>query len=60
MEAALRDGARKVADELGVDFKCARRLLVDVWRAHRATRAAALAGQAEAADMADDETAADV
>jgi len=60
MEGAIRDGARKVADELGVDFKRVRRLLTEVWRAHRATRAAALAGQAEAAGMADDEAGADV
>jgi DNA-binding transcriptional regulator YdaS (Cro superfamily) len=60
MEAALRDGARRVADEFGVDYKRTRRLLIEVWRAHRASRAAALAVQAEAAGLTDEEAEADV
>lgn len=59
-EAALRDGARAVADELGVDFRAARKLLVDQWRAHRARRAAQLAQQAGEAPMSEAEAEAQV
>lgn len=60
MEAALRDGARRVADALGVDFKAVRRHLLDAWRAHRARRAEALGAEAAAATLTADEAAADV
>lgn len=48
-EAVLRDGARRVADELGVDFKRVRALLTQIWRAHRQARSDQLAHQAETA-----------
>lgn len=50
-ENVLRDGARAVADKLGVDFKAARKILIDHWREHRAKRSTQLAGDAEAAEM---------
>ncbi|MES2753791.1 MAG: hypothetical protein V4659_03925 [Pseudomonadota bacterium] len=49
MEAVLRDGARLIADKMGVDFRTARQLLRDTWRDHRSKRAGALVEQAEAA-----------
>lgn len=60
VEAVLRDGSRRVADKLGVDFKAVRQILMDQWRSHRATRTAALADQAEAAASSADERAEDI
>lgn len=59
-EAVLRDGARTIADRLGVDFKVARQILLDTWRKHRSDRADALAEEAAVAEMTDDERAADI
>lgn len=59
-ESVMRDGARRIADELGVDFKEARTILVKTWRAHRARRAEKLQGEAAAARLTDDETASDI
>lgn len=59
-ETVLRDGARKVADRMGVDFKGVRQALVETWRAHREGRVAALSAEAEAAAMTDAEIAADI
>lgn len=42
-EGVLRDGARRIADELGVDFLKARQLLVEVFRGHRSARSSDLA-----------------
>jgi hypothetical protein len=56
-EAVIRDGARAVADALGVDYRQVRKLLVDQWRAHRARRAAQLGQQANEAAMTPAETA---
>ncbi|MBU2962742.1 hypothetical protein KO516_18295 [Citreicella sp. C3M06] len=58
-ETMLRDGARRVADELGVDYLQVRRCLLDVWRAHRGQRSDGLAEEAAAAAMSDDERDAD-
>lgn len=55
IEDFLRRGARAIADELGVDFKEARKLLIDLWREHRGARAEVLAAEAEAAEMDDHE-----
>jgi transcriptional regulator with XRE-family HTH domain len=41
-ESLLRDGARKVADRMGVDFKEVRQVLMETWRAHRHERTAHL------------------
>lgn len=45
----IREGARAIADQLGVDFKTARKILTDVWRAHRKGRSEVLAKASEAA-----------
>ena len=54
-ESVLRDGARVVADTLGVDFREVRKLLLDQWRSHRAAQAASLSAQAETAEMSEAE-----
>lgn len=59
-ETTLRDGARTVADRLGVDFKTVRQILIETWRAHREGRAGVLVEQAAQADMSDIETEADI
>lgn len=59
-EAVLRDGARQVADVLGVDFKMVRQILADRWREHRATRAAQLVQQAETMGLSQAETDEDI
>ncbi len=50
-ENVLRDGARAVADQLGVDFKAARKILIDHWRQHRAKRSTQLAQDANGAEL---------
>lgn len=59
-ETALRDGARAVADELGVDFREVRKILMDQWRQHRTGRIGQLRQDAEVATMAEVETGAQV
>jgi hypothetical protein len=59
-EAVLRDGSRKVADTLGVDFKKVRQLMLDQWRGHRAGRTKVLDLQAEAAEASAAETEEDI
>lgn len=54
-ESMLRRGARAIADQLGVDFKEARKILVDIWRDHRRERSDVLAGEVEATSMDGDE-----
>lgn len=58
-ENVIRQGARAVADRLGVDFKTARQILIETWREHRAARAGQLGAQAEAAQMTETERDAD-
>ncbi|MCF7700542.1 hypothetical protein [Loktanella sp. M215] len=58
-ETVLREAARKIADTMGVDYKVARKILLDTWRGHRAVRSEALAEEAEEAPMTDAERAAD-
>ncbi|MCV2870645.1 hypothetical protein OEW28_18690 [Defluviimonas sp. WL0002] len=60
VENVLRDGAREIADRLGVDFKSARKILIDRWRDHRRTRTEALQAAADAADLTDAERKADI
>ncbi|MGV8987805.1 MAG: hypothetical protein ACOH2H_16145 [Cypionkella sp.] len=60
VEAVLRDGSRRVADKLGVDFKTVRQILMDQWRSHRAKRTLVLDGQAEAAGISAVERAEDI
>ena len=57
--AVLRTGARRIADELGVDFKAARAILTDVWREHRAHRSEQKAAEADAAQLSEAEKKAD-
>ncbi len=59
-EAVLRDGARQVADAMGVDFKKVRQILTDRWREHRAGRAAQLAQQAQTMGLTPDEQSEDI
>lgn len=60
VEAMLRDGARQIADVLGVDFKVVRQILTDRWRKHRATRATQLVAQAGQFALSDEEQAEDI
>ncbi|MCA0851228.1 hypothetical protein, partial [Salipiger thiooxidans] len=55
VEDLLRRGARLIADDLGVDFKAARKILLDLWREHRTLRAEALGQKAAVADLDDSE-----
>ncbi len=59
-ESALRDGARIIADELDVDFKTVRKLLVDHWRVHRAKRVKVLEAQSGSAEKTSDEVQEDI
>ena len=59
VEDLLRRGARVIADDLGVDFKAARKILLDLWREHRTLRAEALGQKAAEADLDDSESEAD-
>ena len=59
-ETVMRDGARRIADKLGVDFLVARKLLMDVWREHRAGRADVLAEVSVASAMTEAEKEQDV
>lgn len=58
-ESVMRDGARRVADRMGVDFKTCRQLLVEVWREHREKRAEAMVETAVAAQSTEAERSAD-
>lgn len=59
-ELVLRDGARLIADRLGVDYRTARAALMETWRDHRGRRAPQLADAAGDAAMTDDEREANV
>lgn len=59
-EVVLRDGARAVADTMGVDFRQVRKVLMDQWRQHRTARHEAVQADAEAASMTDAERASNV
>ena len=57
VETVLRDGARKVADQLGVDFKTVRQILTAAWRDHRGSRVTQLEMQAAQAVLSETEAA---
>ncbi len=59
-EAVLRDGARRVADMLGQDFKIIRKIMVDEWRTHRAGRADQLVAQVSEMALTEAETEANI
>ncbi|SEP28326.1 hypothetical protein SAMN04490248_1781, partial [Salinihabitans flavidus] len=58
--SVLRDGARRIADEMGVDFKQVRAILMAAWREYRGGRTAEKAGEAENAVRSDEEREADI
>lgn len=60
MEALLREGARRVADLMGLDFRVVRKILVDEWRTHRKRRMEALQARGEAVDLTPEEQAEDI
>ncbi|EPX82088.1 hypothetical protein [Salipiger mucosus] len=57
--SVLRAGARRIADDLGVDFREARAILTEVWREYRSARSRAKESEAEAAQLTEDEQAED-
>lgn len=59
-EAVLRDGSRRVADKLGVDFKEVRQLMREEWRQHRASRVAVLDQAASDAGLTAEEEEEDI
>jgi hypothetical protein len=59
-EQVMRVGARSIADEFGVDFKTARKILIDTWRAHRAKRSGALAEAATSVKLNETEKEQDI
>jgi len=59
-ETLLRDGARAIADQLGVDFKAARRILTDLFRAHRSGRVEQMVGEVAIAVLTGTEAEADI
>lgn len=60
VETFIRDSARVLADQMNVDFKTARQILLDGWRKHRGARAEALGQEAEAAQLTPAEREADI
>lgn len=59
-ETVLREGARVVADSLGVDFRTVRKVLLDEWRRYRAERADQISMQADETAMTEAEREANV
>ena len=59
-ESVLRNAARRVADQLGVDFKLARKILLEEWRSHRQLRSRDVGLHADAAEPTDEEREADI
>ena len=60
VETYIRDTARLVADQMGVDFKLVRQVMLDAWRKHRGARAEQLTEQAEKAEMSPTEREANI
>ena len=58
-DLVLREGARAVADKLGVDFREVRQVLTQHWRAHRSQRTEELLAEAEVSSLSDAEKEAD-
>lgn len=59
-ELMLRRAARRVADDMGVDFKEVRQLMVETWREYRAARADEVSDQAADVSLSDKERAEDI
>lgn len=58
-DLVLREGARAVADKLGVDFREVRQILAQHWREHRSQRTEELLAEAGASSMTNAEMGAD-
>lgn len=58
-ETVIRESARAVADQFGLDFRSVRKVLMDEWRRYRDGRANAMGEQAEQVAMTKDEREAD-
>lgn len=59
-ETVIRDAARAVADNFGVDFREVRKLMMDQWRQHRGQRRDDLRREADAARVTDAEAQANI
>lgn len=59
-ETVIRDAARAVADQFGVDFREVRKVMMDQWRDHRGSRRDQLRQEADQASLSDAEKAAAV
>ncbi len=59
-ETVLKDGARAIADRMGVDFRTARAILLETWRDYRADRTGEVREEADGARLTDAEKAANV
>ncbi len=55
--SVIREGARKIADDLGVDYKKARQILKGIWRDYRAERSGVKSGEAAQAKLSEEEKA---
>ncbi|MDS9467340.1 hypothetical protein RGQ15_07100 [Paracoccus sp. MBLB3053] len=58
-ETVIRESARAVADQFGLDFRSVRKVLMDEWRRYRDGRAKAMGDLAGQAAMTEDEREAD-
>jgi hypothetical protein len=59
-EGVLKEGARKVADELGIDVMKVRAILMAEWREHRGLRSKSLSNAAANAELTDEEKDRDI
>lgn len=59
-ETVIRDAARAVADQFGVDYREVRKVMMDQWRLHRGSRRDQLRQEAEQSGLSDAEKAASV
>lgn len=59
-ESVLKDAARKIADEMGIDFKETRAILMKSWREHRGRRSKALETTKEETKPSDAELEEDI
>lgn len=59
-ESFMKEAARKLADTMQVDFKAAKKVLMDIWREHRQGRATILEESATVVSQSDAEKAAQI
>ena len=60
MDAVIRNGARAVADKMGVDVRVVRQILTETWRAHRNDRSEVLTATSDATVLTETEQAEDI